>query len=345
MGSGIALVPATSSQLQSEANGDMCSGSSAVGDATTLTAGVPLGAVSSRITMTTDASLSGWGVTLMGRAVNGTWDPSRAEAHINVLELWAVFLALKHFQQFLQGQHVLIKTDNSTAVAYINRQGGTRSPQLHQLAQQIILWSSNQALVSSSDTCAGRFKQGRPSAVMRKPSLRGVDSPSTGGGANLAAARPSRRRSLRLTGKHPVSSVLLPVRRERTSGSERTGILLAQSAALRVSTSQPDLSHPSQSERPGPLVDPCSTTVAIQTLGGRNNQTSGGRAMASPHMPGPHISSTRGDLLSPSRLCGALGLASERWNLNSAGSFRVLELPLLAHFTVVNGGFLRSGAA
>lgn len=94
----------------------------------TLTAGVLLGAVSSRITMTTDASLLAWRATLMGRAVNGIWDPRLAQAHINVLKLWAVFLALKHFQQFLQGQHVLINTDNSTAVAYINRQGGTCSP-------------------------------------------------------------------------------------------------------------------------------------------------------------------------------------------------------------------------
>ena len=37
-----------------------------------LASGVPLGAVSSRVTMTTDASLSGWGATLLGRTVNGT---------------------------------------------------------------------------------------------------------------------------------------------------------------------------------------------------------------------------------------------------------------------------------
>ncbi|XP_034567334.1 uncharacterized protein LOC117832353 [Notolabrus celidotus] len=115
-------------------------------DAAALASDVALGTVSSRVTMTTDAYLSGWGATLSDRTVNGTWSPRLAQAHINVLELWAVFLALQHFLQFIQGHHVLVKTDNSTMVAYINRQGGTRSLQLHTLARKIIMWSSTRLL-------------------------------------------------------------------------------------------------------------------------------------------------------------------------------------------------------
>lgn len=113
---------------------------------TALAAGVPPGAVSSRVTLTTDASLSGWGATMMGRAVNGVWSQRLALNHINVLELRAVLLALRHFLPYLRGQHVLVKTDNSTVVAYINRQGGTRSRQLHRLAREIIVWSSTRLL-------------------------------------------------------------------------------------------------------------------------------------------------------------------------------------------------------
>ena len=127
---------------------------------TVLTAGVPLGAVSSRVTMTTDASLSGWGATMMGRAVNGTWSRDLAQAHINLLELWAVFLALKHFLQFIQGRHVLVKTDNSTVVAYINRQGGTRSLKLHELAREIILWSSTRLLSLRATHVPGVLNRG-----------------------------------------------------------------------------------------------------------------------------------------------------------------------------------------
>ena len=38
--------------------------------------------------------------------------------------------ALQHFQADLMGRSVLVQTDNTTVVAYINRQGGTRSPRL-----------------------------------------------------------------------------------------------------------------------------------------------------------------------------------------------------------------------
>ncbi|XP_036419056.1 uncharacterized protein LOC118802708 [Colossoma macropomum] len=39
------------------------------------------------------------------------------------------------------GHHVLVRTDNTTVVAYINRQGGLRSRQLHTLAHLLIVWS------------------------------------------------------------------------------------------------------------------------------------------------------------------------------------------------------------
>jgi hypothetical protein len=53
-----------------------------------------------------------------------------------------VSLALKTFLTFLEGRHVLIRTDNTTVVAYINRQGGLQSPHLHTLAHIVIMWSS-----------------------------------------------------------------------------------------------------------------------------------------------------------------------------------------------------------
>ena len=55
------------------------------------------------------------------------------------LELQAVLLALKHFLPFVRGQHVLVRTDNTTVVAYINRQGGLRSSHLHMLAHRLII--------------------------------------------------------------------------------------------------------------------------------------------------------------------------------------------------------------
>nr|XP_055040043.1 uncharacterized protein LOC129427314 [Misgurnus anguillicaudatus] len=107
-----------------------------------LESGTPLGTVSQRKVVTTDASLWGWGAVYEGRAINGKWPDTLQSAHINFLELLTVYLALKHFVRFLRNHHVLIRSDNTTAVAYINRQGGTRSAQLHYLAQKLIVWGT-----------------------------------------------------------------------------------------------------------------------------------------------------------------------------------------------------------
>ena len=48
--------------------------------------------------MFTDASEKGWGAHLNNCTVSGFWQPSEKDLHINILEMKAVFLALKHFQ-------------------------------------------------------------------------------------------------------------------------------------------------------------------------------------------------------------------------------------------------------
>ena len=105
-----------------------------------LSEGVPVGRILSRKVITTDASLAGWGATFEGRTARGRWDGNLKTAHINYLELMAVFLAVKHFEPFIGGYHVLIRTDNTTTMAYINKQGGLRSPVLDTLARRLILW-------------------------------------------------------------------------------------------------------------------------------------------------------------------------------------------------------------
>ena len=59
--------------------------------------------------------------------ISGTWVPLDRQIHINCLELKAVEAALHHWAPVLQGHQVMIATDNSTVVSYINKQGGTRS--------------------------------------------------------------------------------------------------------------------------------------------------------------------------------------------------------------------------
>ncbi len=57
-----------------------------------------------------------------------------------------VFLALKNFLADLRGHHVLVRSDNTSVVFYINHQGGLRSHPLCKLAGQILLWSQGKLL-------------------------------------------------------------------------------------------------------------------------------------------------------------------------------------------------------
>ncbi len=79
-----------------------------------------------------------------GQAASGLWTGPRLLWHINCLELWAVHLALRQFRPLLLGKHVLVRTDNTAAVSYINRLGGIWSHRMSQLARHLLLWSHTQ---------------------------------------------------------------------------------------------------------------------------------------------------------------------------------------------------------
>jgi len=83
----------------------------------------------------------GCGVAGQGRTVQGQWSFQEGARHINVLELRAVLLALMHFLPQLVGRHVLVRSDNMSAVAQINHQGGTRSAPLLRVSQSLLPWA------------------------------------------------------------------------------------------------------------------------------------------------------------------------------------------------------------
>ncbi|CAC5376712.1 unnamed protein product [Mytilus coruscus] len=82
---------------------------------------------SANITITTDASKTGFGGHMKGQIFQGKWTETQQSLHINILELDEVHRTVQHFLPQLQGQNVLIKSDNMTVVQYVNKQGGTRS--------------------------------------------------------------------------------------------------------------------------------------------------------------------------------------------------------------------------
>lgn len=89
----------------------------------------------------TDTSLFGWGAHLGSDFAQGRWNPADMTNGINWLELCAIHLALRAFEDKVRDRHVLVRTDNVAAKAQVNLLGGTHSHRLIQEAERLGLWS------------------------------------------------------------------------------------------------------------------------------------------------------------------------------------------------------------
>ena len=97
------------------------------------------------VILQSDASNSGWGGVHGDESTGGDWSDEEARHHINYLELLAAWLTLKSYCKEMSAVHVQILLDNTTAVAYINNQGGRKSL-CNSLARQIWEWAIDRDL-------------------------------------------------------------------------------------------------------------------------------------------------------------------------------------------------------
>ena len=91
-------------------------------------------------TLTTDASELVWGAFLGPHCHASLWCQEESLLQVNLLETFVVFRALHVLEPVFQRAVILLQTDNTTVMSYINRTGGTIFPSLDSLARQIILW-------------------------------------------------------------------------------------------------------------------------------------------------------------------------------------------------------------
>ena len=108
-----------------------------------LLTGVRFGTPAPDLHLYSDASCSGWGAHLLDQHVSGIWSDQEKLLHINLLEMKALFLALQAFRGDVIGHHVTAMCDNSTVVAYVNKQGGTVSRVLCLLTSRHLRWTES----------------------------------------------------------------------------------------------------------------------------------------------------------------------------------------------------------
>ncbi len=178
-------------------------------DPSFLRAGVPLEQVSRHAVVFTDASTTGWGATYNGHAVSGVWTGPQLHWHINCLELLAVRLALSRLRGRLERKDVLVRTDNTATVAYINRQGGFVLPSHVATRPPPPPLESEASEVPSCHPHPRSVQSGSRRAVSSSTSRR-VETPSPGGSADLGTVRSCSGRPVCISRNHPLPRVLLP---------------------------------------------------------------------------------------------------------------------------------------
>ena len=92
------------------------------------------------MTISSDASLSGWGAVYLQQRIGGPWTEVEKRLHIYCLELLGATFAIQAFAKDRRDIVIQILLDNATAVAYINHMGGTRSHHLWNLAKTLWDW-------------------------------------------------------------------------------------------------------------------------------------------------------------------------------------------------------------
>ena len=111
------------------------------------------------VTLTTDASQKGWGAVSKGEKTGGPWMSVEAKAHINSLELLAVLFGLKSLFNDQSSTHIRLEIDNTTAVSYINAQGGVVSEKCNQIAVEIWQWAIDRDIWLSATHIPGKLNK------------------------------------------------------------------------------------------------------------------------------------------------------------------------------------------
>ena len=103
-----------------------------------------------------DASDQGWGATFSDRYVSGSWEEHESLLSINMRELLAVEKGLLSLRPFLQEGPIAVFCDNTTAISYLRKQGGSLSASLNEVAQRVLRWCELENLVLCPQFVMGR---------------------------------------------------------------------------------------------------------------------------------------------------------------------------------------------
>ncbi len=184
----------------------------------------------------------------------------QSQWHINRLELEEVFLALKDFRSQLEQQHVLIRTDNTSVISYINHrslqcsvQTGSESPAMGGLSLPLHQSSAHPRSLELQGGHA--FEEGDSSRrveVAPRVISDDLEPQQVSGGGYVCHKR-----------EGALPAVLLPV--SLPAGRGRADIALASSQAVYVSSDQDIATGVMQDQRGASFSDTHGPRGGIQS--------------------------------------------------------------------------------
>ena len=84
-----------------------------------------------------DASSTDWGITCGGEKVRGSRSNAEGKVYINFLEMKAAFLALKCFATSVFNKQILLRIDNVTIQAYLNKMERIKYRDLKKITKEV----------------------------------------------------------------------------------------------------------------------------------------------------------------------------------------------------------------
>lgn len=88
--------------------------------------------------LTTDASDLAWGAQLDNVPLSGSWSLDEQSLHCNQKEMLAIMHVIRQYAHKLSHSSLLIQCDNQTVVAYLRKEGGTKSTALMEITYELL---------------------------------------------------------------------------------------------------------------------------------------------------------------------------------------------------------------
>ena len=102
------------------------------------------------VLISTDSSDFAWGAIQNQVKIQDLWRENQLDRHISIKELIAALLALQLLVPNCRNGHIQLSLDNTTAAAFLNHQGGTKSVQLSALATEMWYWCLERNILLSA---------------------------------------------------------------------------------------------------------------------------------------------------------------------------------------------------